>query len=73
MIETDPVHRREPVRRVERLLLYSRQDAAAVDAPLGYSYQATKPDPVHAPVSSRYAFAEDSMLAFALASLGYIV
>ncbi|KAB2630099.1 hypothetical protein D8674_007618 [Pyrus ussuriensis x Pyrus communis] len=63
-IETDPVYRREPVHRVERLSLYSRQDAAAVDAPLGYNrteaYQATKPDPVHAPVSSRYAFAGPS-------------
>ncbi|KAM0994991.1 hypothetical protein ACFX15_010073 [Malus domestica] len=64
-IETDPVYGREPVRHVERLSLYSRQDAAAAaDAPLGYNsteaYQVTKPDPVHAPVSSRYAFAGPS-------------
>ncbi|CAN6714957.1 unnamed protein product [Malus baccata var. baccata] len=64
-IETDPVYRREPVRHIERLSLYSRQDAAAAaDAPLGYNlteaYQVTKPDPVHAPVSSRYAFAGPS-------------
>ena len=64
LIETDPVYRREPDRRVERLSLYSSQVAAAVDVPLGYNrteaYQATKPDPVHAPVSSRYAFAGPS-------------
>ncbi|CAN6724748.1 unnamed protein product [Malus baccata var. baccata] len=64
LIETDPVYRREPDRRVERLSLYSRHDAAAADASLGYNqretYQATNPDPVHAPVSSRYAFAGPS-------------
>ncbi|KAM1144713.1 hypothetical protein FF1_033482 [Malus domestica] len=64
LIETDPVYRREPDRHVERLSLYSRHDAAAADASLGYNqretYQATNPDPVHAPVSSRYAFAGPS-------------